>query len=62
MAVIREYKDMDINCYNKNIQDMTEMSQPQVSAVLKKLDEKGRYKESMINKLRELRYYPFFND
>ena len=41
---------------------MTEMSQPQVSAVLKKLDEKGRYKESMINKLRELRYYPFFND
>ncbi len=51
MAVIREYKDMDINCYNKNIQDMTEMCQPQVSAVLKKLDEKRRYKESMINKL-----------
>ena len=62
MAVIREYKDMDINCYNKNIQDMTEMCQPQVSAVLKKLDEKRRYKESMINKLWELRYYPLFND
>ena len=41
MEVIREHKDMDINCYNKNIQDMKEMSQPQVSSVLKKLEEKG---------------------
>ena len=41
MEVIREHKEMEINCYNKHIEDMAQMSQPQVSSVLKKLEQKG---------------------
>ena len=37
MDIVREHKEMEINCYNKNIEEMAKMSQPQVSAVLKKL-------------------------
>ncbi len=44
MDIAREHKKMEINCYNKNIEEMAKMSQPQVSAVLKKLKEKGKIK------------------
>ena len=44
MDIVREHKEMGVNCYNKNIEDMAQMSQPQVSAVLKKLKEKRKIK------------------